>query len=156
MEASRQGFQQPLAEVLELLPQQPPFRFVDELTHLDAERAEGRYRFREDEWFFAGHFPGNPIVPGVILVEAMAQVAVVAHGIYLYGLEHTHQELLHMVTLFSDASVEFLSPVRPGEEVVVRSQLVFWRRRKLRSRAEIMTGERAVAVATLSGLGVAV
>jgi 3-hydroxyacyl-[acyl-carrier-protein] dehydratase len=149
------GFQQPLAEILELLPQRPPFRFIDALTRLDAQGAEGRYRFRDDEWFFAGHFPGNPIVPGVILVEAMAQVGIVAHGLYLFGLERSREELERTVTLFSDVAVEFLSPVRPGEEVVMRSDLIFFRRRKIRSRVELHTADgRSAATATMSGLGV--
>jgi 3-hydroxyacyl-[acyl-carrier-protein] dehydratase len=61
---------QPLtpAQLLDLLPQQRPFRFVDEIVEVDEQRIVGRYTFREDEWFYAGHFPGRPITPGVILL----------------------------------------------------------------------------------------
>ena len=143
------------AEVLELLPQQRPFRFVDELLAIDENGARGRYRFRADETFYAGHFPGNPITPGVILLEAMAQVAVVAHGIYLYGLDHPIEEIRRQISVFSDGEAEFLAMVRPTEEVFVRSEKLFFRRKKIRARAEMTFADgRVVATATLAGVGV--
>ena len=75
--------------ILELLPQQRPFRFVDEILEVDEQRISGRYTFRPDEFYYAGHFPGRPITPGVILLESMCQVGVVALGIYLFALEHS-------------------------------------------------------------------
>ncbi len=66
----------PLAGALSALPHGPSFRFVDSVTALDPGRSgSGTYRVRGDEAFLAGHFPGSPIVPGVILLEAMAQLA---------------------------------------------------------------------------------
>jgi 3-hydroxyacyl-[acyl-carrier-protein] dehydratase len=143
------------AEVLELVPQQRPFRFIDELLALDDRGARGRYRFRADEFFYAGHFPGQPITPGVILLEAMAQVAVVAHGIYLYGLEHPVEEIRRNISVFSDGEAEFLLMVRPADEVFVRSELIFFRRKKIRARAEMTFADgRVAATATLAGIGV--
>ena len=55
-----------LDQILALLPQQRPFRYVDEILEVDEQRIVGRYTFREDEWFYAGHFPGRPVTPGVI------------------------------------------------------------------------------------------
>ena len=76
------------ARILEkLLPQQRPFRFVDEILEVDERRISGRYTFRPDE-FYAGHFPGRPITPGVILLESMCQVGVVASALNLFVLEH--------------------------------------------------------------------
>jgi 3-hydroxyacyl-[acyl-carrier-protein] dehydratase len=143
------------AEVLELVPQQRPFRFVDEILAVDDKSARGRYRFRPDEAFYAGHFPGSPITPGVILLETMAQIAVVAHGIYLLGLEHSADEIRRHISVFSDGEVEFLAVVRPGDEVFVRSELIFFRRKKIRARAEMTFADgRVAATATLSGIGV--
>jgi len=65
-------------EVLALVPQQEPFRFIDEITELDEEHIVANYTFRPDADFYRGHFPGNPITPGVILTETMAQAGVVA------------------------------------------------------------------------------
>lgn len=63
------------------LPHRPPFVFVDEVTAVSAgESADGWKEFSGDEPMFAGHFPGDPIVPGVILTEALAQIAGIAGG----------------------------------------------------------------------------
>ena len=142
------------AEVLALVPQQHPFRFIDEIVEIGEERIEGRYTFRTDEGFYAGHFPGMPITPGVILLETMAQTGVVALGIYLKALEVGLEELLYWRSIFTDAEVEFLGRVLPGEMVICRGEKIFWRRNKLRSRVEMVKPDGSlVAACTLSGLG---
>lgn len=143
------------AEVLARLPQRWPFRFVDELTELDENHVVGEYTFRPDEPFYAGHFPGHAITPGVILLESMAQVGVVALGIHLLSLEVDASEVSKWTTFFSDAQVEFLKPVFPGERVLIRGEKLFWRRRKLRSKLEMHRPDgMLVASATASGIGV--
>ena len=63
------------ADVLALLPQQEPFRFVDEILEIDGEHVVSRYTFRPEADFYRGHFPGNPITPGVLLIEAWRRPA---------------------------------------------------------------------------------
>jgi 3-hydroxyacyl-[acyl-carrier-protein] dehydratase len=143
------------AQVLDLLPQQPPFRFVDEILELDEQRIAGRYTFRPDEWFYTGHFPGHPVTPGVILLESMCQVGVVALGIYLFALDHSGDESRQWTTLFTEAETEFFKSVLPGETVTIRGERVFWRRHKLRARIEMFAADGTlVAQTTASGLGV--
>jgi 3-hydroxyacyl-[acyl-carrier-protein] dehydratase len=143
------------AQVLELLPQQEPFRFVDEILELGDEHIVARYTFRPDAFFYRGHFPGNPITPGVILVESMAQTGVVALGIYLVAREKGREEVKKVLTVFTDVTAEFSGVVRPGDRVTIRAKKVFFRRMKLRSEVEMRKDDGTlVATATVAGMGI--
>ena len=142
--------------ILAGIPQQHPFRFVDSIDEADEARIRGSYRFRLDEWFYAGHFPGNPVTPGVILLEAMAQIGLVAHAVYRHlSAGRTGEELACLSTLFTFAEeVAFLGIVRPGERVWVAGENVFFRKQGIRARVE-MTRESGECVCRglLSGTG---
>jgi len=141
-------------EVLARIPQREPFRFIDEIVSVNEDGIEAGYTWRPDADFYRGHFPGNPVTPGVLLIESMAQAAVVAHGIYLLSCDGGDPEKL--VTFFTDAQVEFSGMVKPGDRVNIRGRKVFWRRRKLRSEAEMRLADGTVVCAgVLSGMGVA-
>ena len=141
-------------EVLARIPQREPFRFIDEIVSVNEDGIEAGYTWRPDADFYRGHFPGNPVTPGVLLIESMAQAAVVAHGIYLLSRDGGDPEKL--VTFFTDAQVEFSGMVKPGDRVNIRGRKVFWRRRKLRSEAEMRLADGTVVCAgVLSGMGVA-
>jgi 3-hydroxyacyl-[acyl-carrier-protein] dehydratase len=144
--------------LLSIIPQQAPFRFIDRVIEIDQDRIVGEYTFRPDEVFYAGHFPKQPVTPGVILIEAMAQTAVVAFGLYLRLLETQGGQGAsrpNLLTVFTDVEAEFHGAVFPGERVVVKAEKIFWRRNKLKSRASMFrdNGE-LVATATLAGMGV--
>src|SRR5712672_521318 len=115
------------AAVLAAVPHRPPFRFIDEIVELDQDHIVAAYRFAPDADFYRGHFPGNPITPGVLLLEAMAQAGVVAHGIFLLGRRDAAP--VAFLTLFTEATVEFTGIVRPGERVVIRGRRLLFRRR---------------------------
>jgi len=143
------------ARVLELLPQQEPFRFVDEILEVDEDHIVARTTFRPDADFYRGHFPGNPITPGVLLIEAMAQTGVVALGIYLVAREKGAEEVRRVLTVFTDVTAEFSGVVRPGDTVTIRARKVFFRRMKLRAEVEMRNGDGAlVASATVAGMGI--
>jgi 3-hydroxyacyl-[acyl-carrier-protein] dehydratase len=139
--------------VLPLIPQQEPFRFVDEIVELGAERVAGVYRWRPEADFYRGHFPGNPVTPGVLLVECMAQCTIVPLAIYYFHRDHG-AEAEKLQTLFTDATVEFSGLVRPGDSVRTEAQLVFYRRRKVRVRAEMKRSDGTlVCSGELAGMG---
>jgi len=142
-------------EILDLLPQRDPFRFVDEILEVSKEHIVARYTFRPESEFYRGHFPGNPITPGVILLECIAQVGVVALGIYLVAAEYGLAGVERKISLFADAEVEFSGVVRPGEQVTVSASKQFFRRGKLRSKAEMHKDDGTlVCSATISGMAV--
>lgn len=94
------------------MPHRPPFLFVDTVTSLTpGEAAEGHKTFPPEEPFFAGHFPGDPIVPGVILSEALAQIA---------GLAVSRPGL----RLAAIRNMKFPAAARPGERVDLAAQKV--------------------------------
>jgi len=98
-------------EIENLLPHREPFLFVDEIVQADEKKIVAKHVFTEKEFFFKGHFPGYPVVPGVILVETMAQSG--GAGVRKLGL-------LGDDALFFLASVDkvkFRRQVKPGDEV---------------------------------------
>jgi 3-hydroxyacyl-[acyl-carrier-protein] dehydratase len=141
-------------QVLDLIPQQEPFRFIDDIIELDENHIVGVYRFRPDADFYRGHFPGDPVTPGVILIESLAQVGIVALGIYLLALE-SEADTAKIMTLFTDTDVEFSGIVNPGDRVTITAEKVFFRRRKLRSKAEMKLDDGTIVCSgTVSGMGV--
>ncbi len=98
---------------IEVLPHRPPFLFVDHVSALEAGvSATGHWRLSGDEWFFHGHFPGRPTLPGVLICEAIAQV-----GAYCVLMAPEHSNKL---PLFGGIdSARFRRQVVPGDELVM-------------------------------------
>ncbi len=141
-------------QVLDLVPQQDPFRFIDDILELDDDHIVGTYRFHPDADFYRGHVPGNPVTPGVILVESLAQVGIVALGIYLLSRE-SEPDTTKMMTLFTDVNVEFAGIVNPGDRVTIMAEKIFYRRRKLRSKVEMKLDDGTIVCSgTVSGMGI--
>ncbi len=139
-----------LQDIKNLLPYKPPFLFVDELLEISQNGAKGTYTFRKDEYFYQGHLPNNPITPGVILIETMAQIGLVSFGMFLIKA-HENPEPVNFV--FSSSEVEFLKMVRPEEKVWVQSEKVYFRFGKLKCKV-IMTNSKGEKVCKghLSGM----
>jgi 3-hydroxyacyl-[acyl-carrier-protein] dehydratase len=142
-------------EVLEWVPQQEPFRFIDAIEELDEQHIVATYTFSPEADFYRGHFPGDPITPGVILIETAAQASVVAFGIYLFALEASRAELGKVLTIFTDCNVDFSGVVRPGDRVRTTGHKKFFRRLKLRASFEMTLDDGTVVCSgELSGMGV--
>lgn len=142
-------------EVLAMVPQQEPFRFIQAIHELDHEHIVASHTFSPEADFYRGHFPGNPITPGVILIETAAQAAVVAFGIYLYARDAGREAVDALLTIFTDCSIDFSGTVRPGDRVTTTGRIDFWRRKKLRSSFEMKLDDGTlVCSGQLSGMGV--
>ena len=121
--------------VLQLLPFQAPFLFVEELTYISENRSEGYYTFKNDEYFYQGHFKDKPITPGVILTEVMAQIGVVCLGIYL--LKKSFSEIKKPQIALTSNEVDFFLPVKPKERVNVVSEKIYFRFNKLKCNVQL-------------------
>jgi len=110
--------------ILEKLPYSKPFLFVDKLISISDNGVEGTYRFKEDEHFYEGHFKENPVTPGVILTECMAQIGLVCLGIFLSSEKETKEN--PQIALVS-SQMDFLLPVYPGDTVKVISEKEYFR-----------------------------
>jgi 3-hydroxyacyl-[acyl-carrier-protein] dehydratase len=101
------------------LPHRPPFVFVREIVSCDPGRSiVAGTSFLADDPMFAGHFPGNPIVPGVIITEALAQAAGIAAA---SGFPETKRPIFLLSAI---RTMKFLQAVRPGEEIELRAETI--------------------------------
>ena len=107
-------------QIIKNLPYQKPFLFVDELTEILESGISGNYTFKESAFFYEGHFKENPITPGVILTECMAQIGVVCLGIYMLKDEMTLDNKPQIA--LTSSNIDFFLPVFPGEKVTVVSE----------------------------------
>jgi 3-hydroxyacyl-[acyl-carrier-protein] dehydratase len=135
-------------EIIALLPYSEPFLFVDALETVTESGAKGSYHFKKDSYFYKGHFKENPVTPGVILTECMAQIGLVCLGIYLSGMITSEIQMA-----FTTMHVDYYIPVFPGEHVTVVSEKMYYRFGKLKCKVRMMNEKGdVVAIGELSGM----
>jgi 3-hydroxyacyl-[acyl-carrier-protein] dehydratase len=136
-------------EIIVKLPYSKPFLFVDDLLHIDENGVEGTYTFDENLDFYKGHFKDNPITPGVILTEVMAQIGLVCLGIYL--LNDTFNKNTSIALTSNE--IEFSKPVFPNEKVTVVSEKIYFRFGKLKCKVMMKNEEgETVCSGTIAGM----
>ena len=124
------------SDIIKLLPYQKPFLFVDGIFGISDDGVTGYYTFKEDETFYEGHFKNNPITPGVILTECMAQIGLVSLGIYL--LKDELDESAKPQIALTSHQMDFYLPVLPNEKVTVISEKEVFRFNKLKCRVKML------------------
>lgn len=129
-------------EIIAFLPYSQPFLFVDALTDITEEGITGHYFFDKESYFYKGHFKDNPITPGVILTETMAQIGVVCLGIYL--MRNELKVSVPKIAL-SSYEVDFYLPVVPGEKVTVVSEKQYFRFNKLKCQVKLFNEKGGLA-----------
>jgi len=137
-------------DILKLLPYSPPFLFVDELLEITENGAKGSYIYKQGEFFYKGHFKNNPVTPGAILSETMAQIGVVCLGIYLLKKDITASSMPEIA--LTSYEMDFRAPVYPGEKVIVTSHKKYFRFNKLKCEVEMRNSQdKLVCSGTISG-----
>lgn len=130
-------------QIILKLPYSKPFLFVDEIIAIDENGVEGTYTFDPNLDFYKGHFKDNPVTPGVILTEVMAQIGLVCLGIFLLNDDLNKNTSIALTS----TDIEFLKPVFPNEKVNVISKKIYFRFGKLKCKV-IMKNEQGVEVCT--------
>ncbi|QES90279.1 3-hydroxyacyl-ACP dehydratase FabZ family protein [Rhizosphaericola mali] len=160
-------------DILSYFPIQPPFRFINTIDEVNAQQIIGSYTFSEDEYFFKGHFPNNPIVPGSILQESAAQIGLVAFGMYLLGnridslfdIDNTQlpNELAivpgivienYVIRFYLTSSeLKFKKIVQPSDTIHVHAEKIFFRLNKLKCGIEIKNeADQIICKGIMSGM----
>ncbi len=136
--------------IISRLPYSKPFLFVDEILEIDENSAFGKFTFSPDMEFYRGHFKEDPVTPGVILTECMAQIGVVCLGIYLLEKEGLNGK---PGIALSSSEIEYLKPVLPGETVRVKSRKIYFRFNKLKCTAEMHNSQNEIVCrGTIAGM----
>jgi 3-hydroxyacyl-[acyl-carrier-protein] dehydratase len=123
-----------MEDVLNAIPHRPPFLFVDKVVELTENKIKATREVIADEWFFQGHFPGNPIMPGVLICESIFQAA----GILLSNILGGIGGGTPVLTRISNA--RFKNIVRPGDLLELQAEVV-----ETVSNASFMKGSASVA-----------
>lgn len=129
-------------QIMEIIPHRPPMLLVDEITELTEDGATGTLHLTGEEFFFQGHFPGNPIMPAVFRLEALAQVGAVA---LLSRPENQGKTAVYT----GIDKAKFRAMAKPGDTLVMTIKLVKMRGPLAVAEGVVMVGDEKVAEAEI-------
>ncbi|MHC4622534.1 MAG: UDP-3-O-acyl-N-acetylglucosamine deacetylase [Planctomycetota bacterium] len=132
-----------IRQITRILPHRYPFLLVDKIVEIEGDRRiRGVKNVSFNEHFFQGHFPGTPVMPGVLIVEAMAQVSGL---LFAQKLEHTGK----LAVLLSMDGVKLRKAVVPGDQLVLTAETIRMRKRGAQCQCKAMVGDAVVAQAQI-------
>ena len=136
-----------IEDIMKVLPHRYPFLLVDRVLEFEErKRIVGIKNVTINEPFFQGHFPGHPIMPGVLIVEAMAQVG----GMLLLGtLEEPDTKVVYFMSI---DNIKFRKPVRPGDQIVFEVEMVQVRGKIAKTRGVARVDGEVVAEAEMAAM----
>ena len=136
-------------EIMKMLPHRYPFLLVDRLEVEEAGvKGVGLKNLTMNELFFQGHFPGNPIMPGVLQIEAMAQTA----GCIVMSADDNYADNKRNVLFMSVEGVKFRKPVRPGDQLKMHLEKIRERRNIFVFKGVSMVDDQIVSEAELTAM----
>jgi beta-hydroxyacyl-ACP dehydratase FabZ len=132
-----------LLAIREILPHRYPFLLVDRIVEFEGDRIVGIKNVTANEPFFQGHFPEKPVMPGVLIIESMAQVAGVLIG---KRVEDSYKKLMLLASI---ESAKFRRPVEPGDQLRIEAEITNMRRTAAKVTGKAFVDGKLVAEAEL-------
>ena len=133
--------------IMELIPHRFPMLMVDRILEYEPKKSiVGIKNVTINEQFFQGHFPGRPVMPGVLIIEAMAQTG----GVLITREFEDMQE--YVIFFLTIDKVKFRRPVVPGDQLRMEIEVIFFRRRQCRLKGKAFVGDQLVASAEFSSM----
>ncbi|MCY3600156.1 MAG: 3-hydroxyacyl-ACP dehydratase FabZ [Gemmatimonadetes bacterium] len=135
-----------VTDILNILPHRYPMLLVDRVLEIEpGQRIVGLKNVSANEPFFAGHFPGRPVMPGVLIIEALAQCGGV---LLMSGLQNPEDKVIYFLSV---DGVKFRRPVIPGDQLILELDLVQGRAKRGKLKGIARVDGRVVAEATILG-----
>lgn len=131
------------AEIQKMLPHKYPMLLVDRVTEINDNKIEGIKNVTANEPFFTGHFPGVPIMPGVLIIEALAQLS----GLLLLSKEENSKKL---GVLTGTDKFKFRKQVTPGDTLILKSEILAFRHNIAKATVEAYVGNELAASGEIS------
>lgn len=139
----------PIEEIMKMLPHRYPFLLVDRFeSEIPGEKGVGTKNVTMNEEFFQGHFPGNPIMPGVLQIEAMAQTA----GLAVISQDENYAASKRSVLFMGIDGVKFRKQVKPGDQLKIHVEKIKSRRNIFVFKGIVMVDGQVASEAELTAM----